>query len=70
MESKKDVLKRIKFENLTNEASDKLYGVCNFKSCDYCQGRPIESYINRKKRDPIKKKTYNPKAPEKKCSYK
>ena len=40
MESKKDFLKRFKLEYLSKEEAMTNHRLCNFRSCDYCQGRP------------------------------
>ena len=70
MESKKDFLERFKLENLSKEEAITNHRLCNFRSCDYCQGRPKGTSTKWNNRPPIKKKTYNPKAPEKSCLYK
>ena len=68
MEPKKFKTKFKFYENNGGEETNKYAHICNFKSCDYCQGRPLGTF-KKENTIPLKKKKYNPNAREKICAY-
>ena len=71
MEPKNEKSKKLK-KRLNDEYQHKeqIPNICNFISCNYCQGRPKDYTRPKSKSTNPNKNKFNPKAPEKICKYK